>query len=199
MSPAKKDSYLSAKLTDQTIAKKVSEALHHEHADVTAAIKQIERITGIKAVTASKWYNGIYAPKSRHLLIMAAHYPQVLQAVCELIGISSIWQQAVHTGLVKEMRADLDNQWGKWKKSSSIGDRFVTIQVKVDLQNATLLNQRQLWFIGQLQQGYKMHADDLINTWNVHSRTAKRDLAGLLEAKLIVAIKMGRSCKYELM
>ena len=94
MSPAGKDHYLPLKITDDMIAKRISDALRHEHADITAAVKQIERITGINASTASKWYKGKYAPKSRHLLTMAAYYPQVLQAVCDLMGMNAIWRQA---------------------------------------------------------------------------------------------------------
>ena len=66
---------LLPKITDVMIAKCVSNALCHEHADVYSAMKQIERITGINALTASNWYKGRYAPKSSHLLMLAAHYP----------------------------------------------------------------------------------------------------------------------------
>lgn len=61
------------------------------------------------------------------------------------------------------------------------------------------LNQRQLWYLGQLQQGEQMIASNIVETWRVHSKTARRDVKGLLEAKLIVAIKIGRINRYELL
>jgi hypothetical protein len=77
-------------------------------------------------------------------------------------------------------------------------DKFVLIRVRVDAHIAMQLNQRQLWFLGQLQQGYRMHIYELMVMWRVHMKTAKRDAAGLLQTGLIRAVKQGRQCHYEL-
>ncbi|MFN9114968.1 MAG: hypothetical protein ACK5XN_33320, partial [Bacteroidota bacterium] len=67
-------------------------------------------------------YKGKYAPKSRHLLTLASHYPEVLQAVCELMGMGAVWRQAVSMRIIETMRARL--QGGKsgincrWKRTS---------------------------------------------------------------------------------
>lgn len=198
MSFNKKDHYLPFRISDQMIAEHVSAALRQEHFNISAALKHIEGITSIPAKTASKWYKGKYAPKSRHLLTLAAHYPEVLQAVCELMGMGDLWRQAVRLGAVEAMRARLNERWEKWNKSSMERDKFVHIRVRVAAHTAVQLNQRQLWFLGQLQQGYKVHTGDLVDSWQVHIKTARRDVAGLLEVKLICAIKDGRQQWYDL-
>ena len=187
---------LLPKITDVMIAKCVSNALCHEHADVYSAMKQIERITGINALTASNWYKGRYAPKSSHLLMLAAHYPEVLQALCKIMGMELLWQQAINLGLVEIMRAKLNKKWNRY---STIEDKFVPIHVRVNAHIAVQLNQRQLWFLGHLQQGDKMVATDIVDTWCVHAKTARRDVKGLLEAKLISAEKIGRTFQYGLL
>ncbi len=189
MSFTNKDHYLPCRISDEMIAEHVSTALRQEHANISAALKHIERITGIPAKTASKWHKGEYAPKSRHLLTLAAHYPEVLQAVCELMGMGPVWRQAVRMGAVETMRARLNERWEKWNKLSMERDKFVLIRVRVDAQTAVQLNQRQLWFLGQLQQGFRMRAEDVVDTWRVHGKTARRDMKGLQDAGLIKAVK----------
>jgi Fic family protein len=181
------------------IAEHVSSALRREHVNISAALKHIEGITSIPAKTASKWYEGKYAPKSRHLLTLAAHYPEVLQAVCELMGMGSVWRQAVRMGVVESMRAQLNERWEKWNKLSMKRDKFVLIRVQVDAHTAVQLNQRQLWFLGQMQQGYIMRAENLVDTWRIHAKTARRDLKGLLEAELIQPMKNCQPRCYELL
>jgi len=179
------------------IVKRISAALRYEHAAITAAIKQIGKITGIEDNTASRWYAGKYAPKSRHLLMLSAHFPQMLQAVCELMVMSAVWQEAVRMGVVEMMRGRLDEKYKNWKKPSSEVDNFVHIRVRVDARKAGQLNQRQLWFLGEVQHGRKMYARDLVRTWHVHAKTAGRDVKGLLKAELIRPVNRCRACWYE--
>ena len=150
MSPTQIERDLLPRITDAMIAKSVADALCREHADIHSAMKQIERITGINALTASNWYKGRYAPKSSYLLMLAAHYPEILHVLCTLVGMEALWQQALSLGLVDTMHARLNK---KWKRTVVIGDKFVPIHVRVDARIAIQLNQRQLWFLGHLQQG----------------------------------------------
>jgi len=199
MSAIKKGQYFRCRITDEIIAEAVSTALRQEHANVKTPITMIECVTGISADTVGKWNKHGYAPKSRHLLTLAAHYPLVLQVLCELMGMDAVWQQAVHLGIAETMRARLDERWEKWNKLSMERDKFVLIRVRVDAHIAGQLNQRQLWFLGQLQQGYKMHSGSVVDTWHVHPKTARRDLKGLLKADLIQPMKNGQPRCYELL
>ena len=195
MSFTQKPQNFPAKITDKILAQHIAAALRQEHANINAMLKHIEAITGIPAKTACKWIDGQYAPKSRHLLILAACYPEVLRIICETMGMESIWQHALQAGIVDAMRAQLDARWNRWQNRSSIGDKFVLIRVRVDARFATQLNQRQLWFLGELQQGNQMQIADIVRTWHVHAKTAQRDIKGLSVAKIIVITKTGRAYK----
>ena len=113
-----------------------------------------------------------------------------------LLGMEPLWHHAVSLGLVETMHSKLNK---KMSQRSAIGDKFVPIHVQVDARIAVQLNQRQLWFLGQLQQGDKMVAASIVENWHVHSKTAGRDVKGLLEAKLVVAMRIGRMKRYELL
>ena len=113
------------------------------------------------------------------------------------MSTDSVIQTGIDPHAAKAMQSHLEEQWNSWRKPTSIGDRSVTIRVRVDRHHAAQMNQRQLWFLGELQQGREMHIGDLMTVWSIHERTAKRDIAGLLESKLVAAIKSGRKCKYQ--
>ena len=199
MSFTQKPQNFPARITDKILAQQIAAALRQEHAHISAMLKHIEAVTGIPAKTASKWVDGQYTPKSRHLLILAACYPEVLRIICETMGMESIWQHVLQAGVVDAMRAQLDARWNRWQKRIPIGDKFVLIRVRVDARFATQLNQRQLWFLGELQQGNQMQPADIVHTWHVHAKTAQRDIKGLLIAKLIVITKIGRGYNYAIL
>jgi predicted DNA-binding transcriptional regulator YafY len=55
-----------------------------------------------------------------------------------------------------------------------------------------MLNQRQLWFLEELRKMKQMQRTDIEKRWGVASRTAKRDIAGLVA---VGAIRFRRSGK----
>jgi hypothetical protein len=188
-----------SEITDKLLGDMVRAALLEAHAGMSAPLRHIARDTGISYSTVGKWYKYGYTPKSSHLLIIAALYPQVLQLLFELTSFGSLWEEAVRIGIVETMHARLNETRENRKKSSMTGDKSVTIRVRLDAHSAVQLNQRQLWFLGQLQQGYRISGIiALMETWHTHSRTAKRDIAGLIRAGLICSVKQGRKSCYEL-
>jgi hypothetical protein len=50
-----------------------------------------------------------------------------------------------------------------------------------------------------MQQGYIMHAGNLVDTWRIHAKTARRDLMGLVKAGLIQPMKNCQPRCYELL
>ena len=48
------------------------------------------------------------------------------------------------------------------------------------------MNERQLWFLGQLQQHRTVRAYDIQRTWGVTLRSAERDIAQLIAAGVVV-------------
>lgn len=82
--------------------------------------------------------------------------------------------------------------------NAKYSDNNVTIQVTVDLDTASRLNQRQLWFLGRLQRGDAPHADAIAKTWGVTLRTARRDVAALVALKLARFVGPNKTGHYEL-
>jgi hypothetical protein len=62
---------------------------------------------------------------------------------------------------------------------------YCTINLTLPLRIASELNQRQLWFLGLLQQGERRKADHIAATWQVSTRMAKYDVEALVKKGLI--------------
>ena len=60
------------------------------------------------------------------------------------------------------------------------------------------LNERQLWFLEELEKKQKLKALDITRHWKVSAITAKRDLIWLQEHNLIKFIGNSRTGSYEL-
>lgn len=195
MSPRKIRKTLLNKIDDQIIASEVSQALRHAYTELTTAIKWIERITSIEAETASKWYRGLHTPKSAHLLTLAGYYPEVLQALCKLIGREDLWHAAMQNNIPHAMRSQILE---KHPNHRFRGDKIVTPKGRPDSKIHDRFNQRQRWFLEQLQQGYRLQTKDIMIVWDVHARTAKRDIAGLSATGWVKFVIQGNSGWYSL-
>lgn len=77
-----------------------------------------------------------------------------------------------------------------------MGDKSVTIQVSISPGIAGQLNQRQLWFLGKLQQRDEVKVSDIAALWCVTMRTAKRDVADLKKRKLVIFVGAGKTGRY---
>jgi predicted DNA-binding ribbon-helix-helix protein len=73
-----------------------------------------------------------------------------------------------------------------------------TIDVTLAPEIARTLNQRQLWFLGAILDGERLRAEDIARSWQVVHRTAKRDVAGLQEQKLIRYTGAKKTGRYEI-
>jgi len=60
------------------------------------------------------------------------------------------------------------------------------------------LNQRQLWFIKQLQAGRSIKAEDIVRQWGIGIATAKRDVATLKKHDLIEFVGAAKTGRYQL-
>lgn len=193
MSLTKKYQEFPKKINDETVAKAVANALRQAHENTPSSIKKIGRVTGANLRTVGNWYRGQNAPKSTHLLLLAKHYPAVLQALLTLLDLDAFWrlyQQQKSTG--EKMLSTPESPDALTIYTS----KFVPINVSLDPEISVSLNQRQLWFLGQLQQGLPKKADDIAQVWSVTSKTAKRDVAGLVRAGLVKFLGANRNGVY---
>jgi hypothetical protein len=182
MSVSNNDQVGHAALTDNQLAGLVQKALRHEYRNQHAAVKRIARKTGIEVRAIRNWYEGRKPPKAIHLLLLATHYPEILCLLIKRIGRADLWMAYQHT-----MDCLPDDATGGHNAVAEpvYSAKSCTINTAVDIERAGRLNQRQLWFLGLLQQGHRSRARDIMSVWRVSARAAKYDLAGLTDLNLI--------------
>ncbi len=191
MSVASKDQVFSTQITDKLVAVLVSQALRHEHVAMDAVVKRIARATQASPTTVRKWYEGQNAPSSANLLTLMGTYEGVLQTMLHIAGRGDLLEAVGDES--KEGEASLTDL-----RQAFYGDKFVTINVVVSAKDASNLNQRQLWFLSQLQHDKLVRLEDLAEVWDVSLRTAKRDIKGMVLAGAIHFVGGRRNGRYKL-
>ncbi len=76
--------------------------------------------------------------------------------------------------------------------------KYDTINATINSEIAVKLNKRQLWFLSELQKGHKFRADDLSQKWKVGIATSRRDIAELINHKIIHFIGANKNGHYEI-
>jgi hypothetical protein len=90
----------SSSLDDHAFAMKIALALKSELKDRNSRAKLVASWTGANERTVKNWIVGRYAPSGRHLVILAQHSDQVLNAVLSMAGR----QDLLLAGRVEEFR-----------------------------------------------------------------------------------------------
>jgi len=193
MSFRNKNQELLNGITDLEIANMLSKALKFEHKNDSSGVKNISARTGINRHTIAKWYQGINTPKSSHLLVLAAIYPEVLKGLLKMIGRIDVWRYCLLKDVPIKMAGQNRHKLGSCAVYS---DKFVHLDVVIDLENAKLLNQRQLWFLGELQNSSDVKASAIVAVWGKTLRTARRDIQGVLDIDMIAYCGAPRNGRY---
>ncbi|GJL85310.1 MAG: hypothetical protein DHS20C02_10850 [Micavibrio sp.] len=176
------------------ITRNMKKILRDLYRDFPSALKWICIRTGVQERAARNWYDGRNPPNSGHLLILARRYPAVLQMILGLVGRPDL--AAICMPKKSEQRFGALNV--EMVSAAALeGANFCTINVTISLNMANKLNQRQLWFIGMLQQGYIVKAKNITNTWAVSLRTAKYDISSLTKMELIRFVGTKKTGRYE--
>jgi len=178
MSFRKKNQDLLSRITDKSVAEMVSTALRKAHHNDPSAVKRIGANTGIKIHTIPKWYHAQNAPKSSHLMILAASYPSVLKAMLTLIGKSNTWSANTDDQPLDTVPKPLTKEE---LNGGLYSDKFVRLSILFPIEAAYDLNIRQLWFLGELQIGNNVRVQHISKLWKVSSRTGKRDIRQLID------------------
>jgi len=196
MSCTREGKELPAIITDKRVAALVAGILRQEYPKSDAPIKRIALTSELNRNTIAKLYNGRNAPNTANFLMLVRGNPSMLRMMLELIDRSDVWELCVQNGIPQKMRL---SHPGTHPRQGIYSDRFVSINVVVDLQAGGQLNRRQLWFLGKLQQGKRVKAESIVSKWRSTPRTARRDIAGLMAARLICFIGARRNGHYEIM
>lgn len=182
MSFGKNDQIMTSAIAEEMITFLVQKILRQEYKNQTSAVKRIGQKTGIEIRTIRNWYEGKKAPKSAHLLILTRYYPQLLQEIIKLVGDVDLWTSNDRVSYPSVFITDARQNSTSEQIYSA---RSCTINVTFNIEMSGKLNQRQLWFLGLLQQGYKTKTTDIVSIWGVSARAAKYDIEGLVALNLI--------------
>jgi hypothetical protein len=164
---------------EQKLLLQILKILDEKYQNARSVPKQIGKIAGVAPDTVRKWRSGCNSLCLGHFLLLAKVYPEVLQAMLDLVGHESVSVTPNQT-VFDEPEAPKSTPLGKIYSA-----KYCTINFNLSLDIARRLNQRQLWFLGLLQQNQRINADDIAIVWDVSARMAKYDVETLLEQGLI--------------
>lgn len=184
MSFKKEDHILStdqATFLEQKIAIKVAEILRHEYEGIASPVKNISLKTGVAPATIKKWYSGQNPPRLAHFLILAQNYPPILQILLEAIGGPDLWD--AFTLLGSKLKTVQNSKMEREARIYSA--EKLHYKYRDATANQRQAEQRQIWFLEQIQQGQQPNSNDLMARWKVSSRTAKSDIAAMINLRLI--------------
>lgn len=182
MSFPKNNQDLRINITGFDVASMCSRALRKEHQNDTSCVKHIQAKTRISENTISKWYRALNAPKTSHFLILATNYPEVLKGLLVMIGREDVWRYCLLKNIPQKMSAGTDESI---ENKALYSDKYVHIDVVLNREIAAKVNQRQLWFLGELQNGQSIPGRQMAKIWKKSQRTARRDIQAMLNLGLI--------------
>lgn len=184
----------NSRLTEVELALRIATALRDDFDDFSSSIKHIGQQTGANLRAIKNWIDARNAPSSIHLLALARISPSTLRIVLEQVGGSDLFDAF-----------ELLSPRPKSKKMTSkniipltiYSAENCTINVSIAREVASKTNQRQLWFLGHLQQRRQLKARDIVVYWRVSTRTAKTDLARMIQMGLIRFVGAKKTGWYE--
>lgn len=196
MSGSKKDQVFpsgSATSNERIVAALIATALREEYGALGSAVKRIGRRIGAHPRAIRNWYEGRNAPNSVHLLLLAQSSPRVFAALLELMGRSDLLDAESHDGIMPSNAQKKDQEPAPTKFYSA---ESFTINLRIPTEIRCQLNQRQLWFLSSLLQGKNLKATHIVVTWGISMRSARTDIALLLEMKLVAFTGCKKTGKY---
>jgi hypothetical protein len=179
---------------EQYIAHTVAKALQEKYGDLPMTVKKIAREIGADPRTIRNWYKGEHAPKTVHLLLLAKSLPSIMRMVLHLMERPDLWEYCK----VGALQPAVSNTAHAAAALPPVYyERNFVINVTLHPAVTGKLNPRQLWFLGLLQCHHKIKPDDIASTWNVSTRTAQADIAGLVAAGLVHLVGSRKTGWYE--
>lgn len=183
-------------------AQTIAELLRKEHGDSHRAIKQLMRQTDASERTVKHWLSGQHGPDTVYFLRLVVSSPVIRAFVLGLIeGPAS-----------RRMPDPVDRySLATAKDAYAAGEAAFNPSSRGNRQNVpeddpdrdpindpeTLeLNERQHWFLTRVSEGGRCGAAEIMVTWKVSLKTARRDIRGLQQAKLLEYVGSRRKGRY---
>ena len=174
--------------SDAEFAALIASTLRSEYGGLYSSVKELARDMRVHPRTARNWYEGKNLIKSRHLVILARQSAAVGTLLTELLTGTGETQGR------RQSTAGMDRSQPAFRRAP---DRTQNVPINVPIKFLTPgLNARQHWFFNEILNKVAVGAADLVQVWNVAPKTAKRDIADLLQRGTITRIGSRKSGRY---
>ncbi|WP_273793846.1 hypothetical protein [Brucella anthropi] len=184
------------------LAVTVADLLKKEHSDSHRAIKQLMRQTGASERTVKHWLSGQHAPDTMFFLRLVVSSPVVRAFVLGIIeGPASEQITLTNDRFIRAAT----------KEAYAAGEAIVSAPLVTTRRNgpdpvpkkdpeddpeSLTFNPRQQWFLEQIKAGERLGAKEIVLTWHVSLKTARRDISALLHSSLLEYIGSRRKGRY---
>ena len=188
MSFSKTDQVFTS-ISQDEIAELIAKMLRDQYGKSGSARKIIGRKIGVDPRTIKNWYEGKSAPNLAHFITLARRSP---------VFVEWFLRQSGYDDLAKTLlvRSAMASDAAAAPQLSFYSIKIDPNQFEEHLEVIQNLNQRQVWFYSQLQEGHLVTARDLTEVWQIGSATAKRDIATLVNLGLVSYVGSRRSGFY---
>lgn len=182
----------------QAYADVLAELLRKEHGDSHRAVKQLMRQTDASERTVKHWLAAKHGPDTLFFLRLVVTSAVIRAFVLGLLEAPAIERESRTPG-----RSDLGGMLAGAHAIGTAGriseQNDPISDPESDPENDPIiadLNERQRWLLDRVARGFRCRARDITVHWDVSLKTAKRDIAGLRLAGLIVFVGARRNERY---
>lgn len=186
----------------EVYAQTIAELLRKEHGESHRAVKQLMRQTDASERTVKHWLSGQHGPDTLYFLRLVTSSPVIRAFVLGLIeGPASrrtpdpvdryslaTAQDAYATGEAALSPSNRGN-----RQNDPENDPYRDL---INDPETVELNERQHWFLTRISEGGRCGATEIVATWKVSLKTARRDIHGLQQTNLLVYVGSRRKGRY---
>jgi hypothetical protein len=186
----------------EVLAFTVADLLKKEHGDSHRAIKELMRQTGASERTVKHWLSGQHAPEAMFFLRLVVSSPVLRAFVLGIIeGPASEQPSPANDRIIRTATKDAyatgETAIATLAATTRRNDpNRVPESDPKDGPEPQSFNQRQQWFLEQINAGERFSAKEIVQTWHVSLKTARRDISALLRSKLLEYIGSRRKGRY---
>lgn len=186
----------------EVYAQTIAELLRKEHGDSHRAVKQLMHQTDASERTVKHWLSGQHGPDTVYFLRLVVSSPVIRAFVLGLIespasrrmpdpGDRYSLATAKDAYAAGEAAFDPSNRGNRQIDPEDDPDRD-----PINDPETLELNERQHWFLTRVAEGGRCGATEIMATWKVSLKTARRDIRGLQQANLLVYVGSRRKGRY---
>lgn len=183
-------------------ARTMAELLGRELGDSHSAVKRLMLQTDASERTVKHWLSAQHGPGTLHFLRLLVSSPVVKAFVLGLIEGPASRQISGRVDRFSQLIAKDAYLAGEVAAGAS-----TPVNGKSDPKDdpnrdpindpeTVELNERQHWFLSRVAEGGRCGATEIMAMWKVSLKTARRDIRGLQQAKLLVYIGSRRKGRY---